>query len=66
MELNAEEWNDLAPAERLRRCSQWAGEAIKLADKAPDNLRDGFIMIGEGWLMLAAEIEREIERANLH
>ena len=58
--FNAEEWAGLTPAERLRRCSLWSEEAIKLASSAPEHLKDAYILIAKGWLKLAAEIEREL------
>jgi hypothetical protein len=52
-----EEWNNLTPAKRARRCRLMAQEARSLATRASPDLRLHYIQIAEEWLQLAIEIE---------
>ena len=49
--FNADEWNALTPAERVRRCRLWAADAQEMAKKA-------YQKIADQWATVAREIER--------
>ena len=55
--FKADEWNTLAPSERVRRCRLWAAEALALADKALP-LKQTYQNMADQWTTLAREIER--------
>jgi hypothetical protein len=57
-EFDAESWNDMPPAERIRRCMLFAREANQLASKASADVRDAYADLAKQWLDLAAEIEK--------
>ena len=56
--FNAEEWQRLTNEERVRRCRLMAGQARVLAERAPPQLKEGYLSISGEWLKLVAEIER--------
>jgi hypothetical protein len=58
LEFDAESWNDMPPAERVRRCMMFAHEARQLATNAPADVRDAYADLSKQWLALAAEIEK--------
>ena len=64
--FTAEDWNALSLDERARRCRLLAEQAIKLANTAPELLKESYITIALGWLKLAAEIEHIARRADPH
>ena len=55
--FKADEWNTLAPSERVRRCRLWAAEAQALADKASHELKQTYQNMADQWTTLAREIE---------
>ena len=57
--FEAEEWTTLGCSERINRCQIMAAEAMKLAKTASPNQADGYMLLAEQWLRLAAEISRE-------
>ena len=58
LEFNALSWNDMPPAERVRRCMLFAREANQLASNASADVRQAYTDIAKQWLDLAAEIEK--------
>jgi len=56
--FNAEEWNALTPAERVRRCRLWAADAQEMANKASVELKQTYQNIADQWATVAREIER--------
>jgi len=58
LEFNPEEWRTLGPAERVRRCRQFAEHARQLAAEAPPELRKGYLDLAQNWLALADEVGR--------
>jgi hypothetical protein len=57
--FNAEEFEALAPWQRVRWCRQMAAEAGRLADHASPRVRDAYVELANQWNTLADEIERE-------
>jgi len=55
--FKADEWDALAPAERMRRCLLWAVEAQEIADKSPPKLAAAYQDIADQWAKLADEID---------
>jgi hypothetical protein len=58
LEFNAEAWNDMASAERVRRCMIFAHEANRHALNAAPDVREAYAELARQWLTLAAEIEK--------
>jgi hypothetical protein len=58
LEFDAESWNDMPPAERVRRCMLFAHEARQLGSKVPADVREAYADLSRQWLKLAAEIEK--------
>ncbi len=56
--FNADEWQSLSNEERVRRCRLMAEQALTLAERAPPELREGYLSLASDWLKLGAEIER--------
>ena len=56
--FNAEEWEGLAPAERVKRCRILAHEAQKLAEHSESHMRALYLQLAMQWAMLAEEMER--------
>jgi hypothetical protein len=56
--FKAEEWKNLTPQQRARRCRLMAEEAQALAKGASPKLRLSYAKIAEDWLKLADDIER--------
>ena len=59
--FKADEWRDLTPAQRARRCRLMAEEAQDLAKGAPPTVAEAYLRIAGEWLALAMEIEQAIE-----
>ena len=57
--LAVEEWKALAPAERARQCRLLGEQALALSNGVTGKLKENYLTMAEGWLKLAAEIERE-------
>ena len=60
IKFNAEEWKALSLDGRARKCRLLAAEAMDHGSKAPEHLKQAFLVKASGWLELAAEIERSI------
>jgi hypothetical protein len=58
LEFNAASWNDMPPAERVRRCMLFAHEANQHALNAAPDVREAYAELSKQWLTLAAEIEK--------
>ena len=56
--FRSDEWRDLTPEQRARRCRFMAREAQALAKGASPNLAVAYKKIAEDWVSLADEIER--------
>jgi len=56
--FKAEEWKDLTPEQRVRRCRFMAKEALALANGAKPDLALAYKKIAEDWMALSNEIER--------
>ena len=61
-QLNAEEWNRMAPAERARRCRLFAHQASVLAVSAGPTMQRPYLDIAQDWEKLADDIEAEAGR----
>jgi hypothetical protein len=59
--FKADEWRDLTPAQRARRCRLMAEEAQDLAKGAPPTVAEAYLRIAGEWLALAMEIEQASE-----
>jgi len=57
-EFNAEEWQQLEPSERVRRCLAFAAHARELSDGAAPELKSGYLDLSRHWLALAEEMDR--------
>ena len=55
----ADEWETLTVSGQVERCEIMAQEAIKLANNAPPNLAEGYLLLAEQWLRLGLEIGRQ-------
>jgi len=64
-QFNAEEWNRIAPAERVRRCRLFAHQASVLAVSAGPNMERPYLDIAHDWEKLAEDIEAEQGRTCL-
>jgi hypothetical protein len=58
LEFNAESWNDMPPAERVRRCMLFAHEAHQRALSVEPDVKAAYVELSQQWLALAAEIEK--------
>ena len=58
LEFDAESWNGMTAAERMRRCLLFAHEANQLALSAAPDVREAYVDLSSRWLALAAEIEK--------
>ena len=56
--FKADEWRDLTPDQRARRCRLMAEEAQELAKGAPPTIAESYLRIAGEWLTLAMEIEQ--------
>jgi hypothetical protein len=63
--FKSEEWEDLTPAQRARRCHLMAEEAEALAAGASPDLRLSYLRIAEEWMKLADDIERSTSTVSL-
>ena len=61
--FDAEEWQALTNADRIKRCNIMANEAIKLANGASTRLAEGYLKLAEHWLRLGMEIGLEEKSA---
>ena len=57
--FKADDWKNLAPADRAQRCRLMAREAQTLAKSAPPALVVHYNRIAEDWKTLAEEMERQ-------
>ena len=57
--FNAEEWEQLAPAERARRCRILAAEAETLARHATVPMKALYLQLAIQWKLIAAELVLE-------
>ncbi len=55
--FKADEWEALAPTERVRRCLLWAVEAQEIANNSPPELAATFENIADQWAKLAEQID---------
>ena len=62
--FKAEEWKNLSPENRARRCRLLAEEARALANGAPHHLADSYLRIADDWTELAIDIERAAKDAS--
>ena len=60
--FNAEEWETLSPAERIRRCRILAHEAETLADHSAEHMKAIYLELAMQWKNLAEEMERHKEK----
>ena len=58
--FKAEEWEQLTPAERIRRCRLLATEAMTLGQTSKRRLKLLYADISAQWTIIADEIEREL------
>ena len=58
LEFDADSWNDMPSAERVRRCMLFAHEANRQALNAAPDVREAYLDLSKQWLALAAEIEK--------
>ena len=61
LRFNAEEWESLAPAERIRRCRILGREAETLAQHSTQQMKTNYLDLAMQWKMLAEEMERHEE-----
>ena len=64
--FKVDEWQNMTPAERTRRCRLMAEEARALATGASGDLRRRYLGIAEEWLQLAIEIEYVAAQTRSH
>ena len=64
MEFTADEWENLAPSQRAKRCRALAEECEAHADSAPPDLKPGYLDLSRQWSLLADEIERILSPAH--
>ena len=58
--FKAEEWEQLTPAERIRRCRLLAAEAMRMGQLSTRRLKLLYADISAQWTIIADEIEREM------
>jgi hypothetical protein len=56
--LEPDEWAELTPAERVRRCRAMASEAQRFSSGTEGEIRNIYFALSLNWLALASEIER--------
>lgn len=56
--FKSEEWKNLTPSQRARRCQLMAEEAQALAEGAASDVKSSYMRIAGDWLRLADDIER--------
>jgi hypothetical protein len=56
--FNAEEWNTLSQAERIRRCRILAHEAESLAAHSAPHTKAFYLELGAQWKSLADEMQQ--------
>ena len=56
--FNADEWVQMTPAQRVKRCTILAEQARALADQADEKFKPMYLDLTAQWLTLAAEISR--------
>jgi len=57
--FNADEWEQLAPSERVRRCRTLAEQARQLSMRATPELKRAYLDLALQWSALADEMESE-------
>ena len=57
-DLAVGEWQALTNNERVLRCREFAAKAERAAKSAGPGLQQGYEVIAEKWLALAAEVEQ--------
>jgi hypothetical protein len=62
--LKVDEWQNLTPAERVRRCRLMAEEVQALATAASSDMRHHYMKVAEQLLQLAIAIAREAARTS--
>jgi hypothetical protein len=58
LEFNAQEWQQLEPSERVRRCLAFAAHARELSAEAAPELKQSYLDLSQHWLALAEEMDR--------
>ena len=58
LEFDAEEWQSLEPAERVRRCRLLAARHKQLSTDAAPDLKIIHLELSQCWLEIAREIDR--------
>jgi hypothetical protein len=58
--FKAEEWEQLTPAERIRRCRLLAAEAMTLGQASTRRLKLLYADISAQWTIIGDELEREM------
>ena len=61
--FKTEEWKDLSPSQRSRRCQLMAEEALALAEGASPGMKLSYTRIAEEWIRLADDIEQTATNA---
>lgn len=56
--LEPDDWAELNPAERVRRCRVMASEAQRFSSGTEGEIRNIYFALSLNWLALANEIER--------
>ena len=59
--FNAEEWNTLSHAERIRRCRILAREAETLAQHSAPHMKEYYLELAAQWKRLAEDMEHHAE-----
>jgi KRAB box len=59
-EFSSEEWEQLAPSQRIFRCRVMAEEARKLSIRASPELKQLYLDLSDKWSALANEFEKKI------
>jgi hypothetical protein len=56
--FKSDEWQRLAPSERIYRCRLMAEEARRLAEHASAELKQGYLGLADQWSRLATDMEK--------
>ena len=62
--FNAEEWQTLSPAERIRRCRILAGEAETLAEHSAEHMKTSYLELAMQCKSLAEEMEQHADKTD--
>jgi len=60
--FNADEWEQLAPSERVRRCRTLAEQAHRLSKRATPELKRAYLDLALQWSALADQMEHGTDR----